>query len=212
METIQMIQEGTAMGNWWLAASSWLRAHSCVTSRAECFGETSNHTGDSAPHNHNLASCNFWLFPKLKSPLKGKRFQTVDEIHENMMEQLMAIERTVWGTKVLALKGTEVSLSYVQCFLNLVFSSINVSSFHITWWLDTWWAYLKYIHINQNIFYVSLYKNDGIFIIILFWKFKFVSTFLYFEIEFKNKFGNALIFYTAWCKTHISGYYKVHLK
>ena len=31
------------------------------------------------------------------------------------------------------LKGTEVSLSYVQCFLCLVSSSINVSIFHITW-------------------------------------------------------------------------------
>ena len=33
----------------------------------------------------DLVPCNFWLFPKLKSPLKGKRFQTVDEIRENTM-------------------------------------------------------------------------------------------------------------------------------
>ena len=39
----------------------------------------------------DLASCDFWLFPKLKSLLKGKRFQTVDEIQENTMGQLMAI-------------------------------------------------------------------------------------------------------------------------
>ena len=38
-----------------------------------------------------------------------------------------------------ALKGTEVSLSYVQCFLYLVSSSINVSIFHIAW-LDTFWT------------------------------------------------------------------------
>ena len=37
------------------------------------------------------------------------------------------------------LNGTEVSWSYVQCFLYLVFSSINVSIFHITW-LDTFWT------------------------------------------------------------------------
>ena len=46
------------------------------------------------------------------------------------------------------LKGTKVSLSYVQCFLYLVSSSINVSIFHITW-LDTFWIYLvqwKKIH------------------------------------------------------------------
>ena len=32
------------------------------------------------PYSADLAPCDFWLFPK--SPLKGKRFQIVDEIHE----------------------------------------------------------------------------------------------------------------------------------
>ena len=41
------------------------------------------------------APCDFWLFPKLKSPLKGKRFQTINEIQKNTMGQLMKIERTV---------------------------------------------------------------------------------------------------------------------
>ena len=36
-------------------------------------------------------------------------------------------------------KGTEVSLSYVQCFLYLVSSSINVSVFHIAW-LGIFWT------------------------------------------------------------------------
>ena len=57
----------------------------------------------------DLAPWNFWLFPKLKSPLKGKRFQTIDEIQENRMGQLMAIRRTVWSPKVTTLKGLEVS-------------------------------------------------------------------------------------------------------
>ena len=43
------------------------------------------------PYSPDLAPCGFWLFPKLKSPLKGKRFQTGDEIQENTMEQLMGI-------------------------------------------------------------------------------------------------------------------------
>ena len=34
--------------------------------------------------------------------------------------------------KVINLKGTELSLTYVQCFLYLVSSSIIVSIFHIT--------------------------------------------------------------------------------
>ena len=42
-------------------------------------------------YNPDLAPCNFWLFPKLKSTLKRKRFQTIGEIQENTMGQLMEI-------------------------------------------------------------------------------------------------------------------------
>ena len=93
------------------------------------------------PYSPDLVPWNFWLFPKLKSPSKGKRFQTINEIQENMMEQLMAIGRTVWGPKVPTSKGTEESLSYVQCFLYLVPSSINVCFSYYRagyqWGLDT---------------------------------------------------------------------------
>ena len=67
-----------------------------MTSHGEIFGETSNHPGHSPHYGPDLAPCNSWLFPKLKSPLKGKKFQTIDdEIQENMTEQLMAMGRTV---------------------------------------------------------------------------------------------------------------------
>ena len=98
------------------------------------------------PYSPDLVPCHFWLFPKLKSPLKGKRFQTIDEIQENTMRQLMATGRAVWGPEVPPLKGTEESLSCVQCFLYLVSSSVNVSVFHIMW-LDTFWT----DHAFQNI-------------------------------------------------------------
>ena len=78
------------------------------------------------PCSPDLTPCDFWLFPKLKSSLKGKRFQTISEIQGNTMGQLVVIGRIVWGLKVPTLKGTEVSLSYVQCFLYLVPSSVNV--------------------------------------------------------------------------------------
>ena len=48
-----------------------------------------------APYSPDLSPYHFWLFSKLKAPLKGKRFQIVDEIQENMMGQLMSIGRTV---------------------------------------------------------------------------------------------------------------------
>ncbi|XP_069330150.1 histone-lysine N-methyltransferase SETMAR-like [Eulemur rufifrons] len=44
-----------------------------------------------SPYSPDLVPCDFWLFPKLKSPLKEKRFQTVDEIEENTTRQLMTI-------------------------------------------------------------------------------------------------------------------------
>ena len=83
----------------------------------------------------DLAPCDFWHFPKLKSPLKGKRFQIIDKIPENIKGQLRVIRRTVWGPKVPTLKATEASLTYVQCFLRLVSSSINVSIFHTYGWI-----------------------------------------------------------------------------
>ena len=88
------------------------------------------------PYSPDLATCDLWLFPKLKSPLKGKRYQTIDKTQENTMWQLMEAGRTAWGPKVPTLRGIEVSLSYVQCFLYLVSYSTNVSIFHTTW-LDT---------------------------------------------------------------------------
>ena len=142
-----MIQKATDMGNWWLAASSRHHVHSCILSCAEFFGEISNHPGDSAPYSPDLVPYDFWLFPKLKSPLKGKRFQTIDEIHKNTMGQLMVTGRTVWGPKVPTLKGTEASSSYVPCLMYLVSSSRNVSTFH-TAWLHTLWTDLSYVCVN----------------------------------------------------------------
>jgi hypothetical protein len=39
----------------------------------------------------NLASADFFLFPKLKTTLKGCRFQTVEEVQENAIRKLRAI-------------------------------------------------------------------------------------------------------------------------
>ena len=43
------------------------------------------------PYRQDLASCDFWLFPKLKSPLKGNKFQNINEIQENTTGQLREI-------------------------------------------------------------------------------------------------------------------------
>ena len=48
-----------------------------------------------SPYSPDLVPCDFWLFPKLKSPLKVERFQTVNKIQENTTGQLMVTGRTV---------------------------------------------------------------------------------------------------------------------
>ena len=113
-----------------------------------------------SPH---LVPCDFWLSPKLKSPLKGKKFESTDEIQGNTTGQLMVIGRTVWGTKVPTLKGTEASLSYVHCSLYLVSSPINVSIFHITC-LDTFWTEHIYTYRKLFIKFWSWYASH------CFWK------------------------------------------
>ena len=74
------------------------------------------------PHySPDLAPCDFWLSPKVKLPSKGKRFQTIDEIQENMMGQLMATERAVWGSKCLLWRGLRClflcTMFLVSCIL-----------------------------------------------------------------------------------------------
>ena len=119
VETIQMIHRAMAIGNLWLAASSQQYTCSCITVCAELLAKHQITQITQPPDRPDLVLCGLWLFLKLKSPWKGKRFQTVDEIQENTTGQLMAIARTVWDPKVPTLKGTEVSLSYVQCVLYL---------------------------------------------------------------------------------------------
>ena len=129
METILMIQKATAMGNCWLAASSQQYTCLFIMSHAEFFGETSNHLGDSASLHPRFGTLQLLAFPKTKITFER------EEISDSWWDSGKydeAVGRTVWNPKVPTLKGTEASLSCVQCFLYLVSSSLNVSIFHFT--------------------------------------------------------------------------------
>jgi len=45
------------------------------------------------PYSPDLAPADFFLFPKLKSTLKGRRFDTIDEIQKNSTNELFAIPK-----------------------------------------------------------------------------------------------------------------------
>lgn len=45
------------------------------------------------PYSPDIAPSDFWLFPKLKIPLKGKRFDDVEQIKQNATKDLLAIPK-----------------------------------------------------------------------------------------------------------------------
>jgi len=48
------------------------------------------------PYSPDLAPADFFLFPKLKTTLKGRRFQTTEEIQENAIRELRAITESAF--------------------------------------------------------------------------------------------------------------------
>ena len=122
VETIQMIQKATAMGNWWLAASSQQHTRSCITSHAVFWWDIKSPRW-LTPLQSRFGALLLLAVPKTKIPLKGKSFQTVNEIQENTMEQLMAIGRIVWGPKVPALKRAIVLSNVPLCICTISCSS-----------------------------------------------------------------------------------------
>jgi hypothetical protein len=44
-----------------------------------------------APYTPDMAPCDFWLFPKLKRPLKGSRFDSREDIVRNAMKELASL-------------------------------------------------------------------------------------------------------------------------
>ena len=143
METIRMIQKAIYMDNWWLAASS--QQHTAHASHlVQSFLVKHQITQVTRPPLlTRFGALRLQAFPKTKITLEREKIS--DHLWDwgNMTGQLMVIGRTVWGPKVPTLKGTEVSLSCVQCFLYLASSSVNLSLFHSTW-LDTFSAGLRH--------------------------------------------------------------------
>ena len=104
---------------------------SCIMSHAEFFGEATNHPHDSVPLQPRFGALWLLAFPKTKITFEKEEISACQWDLKNTMRQLLAIRRMVWGPKVSTLKSTEGSLSCVQCFLDLVSPSINVTVFFI---------------------------------------------------------------------------------
>jgi transposase len=79
------------------------------------------------PYSPDLAPADFFLFPKLKSTLKGQRFDSIEEIEENSLTELRVISkrnysRTVSktgkdaGWVVLRVEGSTLKVTRLTCF------------------------------------------------------------------------------------------------
>jgi histone-lysine N-methyltransferase SETMAR len=80
------------------------------------------------PYSPDLAPADFFLFPKLKTTLKGRRFQTIEEIQENAIRELRAITQSAFqeayqqgkerGDGVLPVEGTRLKGTVLKMLQN----------------------------------------------------------------------------------------------
>ena len=78
------------------ANNSWFLHHDNSPSHTalvlrDHFVKKSTHIFPQPPYSPDLAPCDFWLFSKLKRPLRGTRFESIDKIKAESKKALMAI-------------------------------------------------------------------------------------------------------------------------
>jgi hypothetical protein len=66
------------------------------------------------PHSPDLAHAEFFLLPKLNSSLKGRRIQTVEEIEENSLSDLRAIQQHTFQDAFQTVKKVGSGVSRVE--------------------------------------------------------------------------------------------------
>ena len=76
--------------NFWFLHHDNAPSHTALVLR-DHFVKNSTHIVPQPPYSPDLTPCDFWLFPKLKRPLRGTRFESIDEIKAESKKALMAI-------------------------------------------------------------------------------------------------------------------------
>lgn len=76
--------------------NSWILHHDNAPSHTaliicDFLAKNSTTVINQAPYSPDMAPCDFFLFPKLKIPLRGRRFDTIEAIKKNSLEELKAI-------------------------------------------------------------------------------------------------------------------------
>ena len=138
-----MIRKATAMGNWWLGASSRQDTCSCITSRAEFFGETSNHPGESAPLQPRFGA--LWLLAFSTTKITSERKKISDHSWDSRKYDGAADSN--WENSVRSqgayFEGDWDIIVLCTMLLLSVSSSIKVSICHIIWLNTSWTDFSK---------------------------------------------------------------------
>ena len=148
-ETIQRIQKATAMGNWWLTASSQQHTHSCSRSHAQFFGETSNHPGDSAPPTAQIwhyVTCSF--SPNQNRLCKGRNFRP-----------LMRFRKIWWGSWWRLKELCEVPRCLIWRGLRCHCPMYNVSCIFFNQCLYFWYYVVGYL-LYRSCMYNNLLRKS----------------------------------------------------
>lgn len=82
--------------------NSWILHHDNAPSHTaltvcQFLAESSTNIIGQPPYSPDMAPCDFFLFPKLKIPLRGRRLESVEAIKKDLLEELEAIPLTAYS-------------------------------------------------------------------------------------------------------------------
>ncbi|CAK9827582.1 Mariner Mos1 transposase [Anthophora retusa] len=84
-ENIRRKRPDVWKNNSWILRHDNAPSHTSILVR-EFLAKNSTNVIEQAPYSSDMAPCDFFLFPKLKLPLRGRRFESIEAIKENSQE------------------------------------------------------------------------------------------------------------------------------
>lgn len=91
-ESIRLKRPELWADNSWLLHHDNAPSHSALVIRAH-FAKNGTHIVPQPPYSPDLAPCDFWLFNRLKRPLRGHRFESIEAIETESKTVLKSIPK-----------------------------------------------------------------------------------------------------------------------
>ncbi|EFN78101.1 Histone-lysine N-methyltransferase SETMAR, partial [Harpegnathos saltator] len=74
----------------WILHHDNARSHTSTLVR-EFLSKNSTNVAPQAPYSPDMAPCDLFLFPLLKKPLRGQRFESIEDMKEKSLRELKAV-------------------------------------------------------------------------------------------------------------------------